>query len=460
MTVRTFVRESTLPYTAATVFDWHTKAGAFERLNAPWKPVKVLRYSGRIDDGSEVLIKVPILGPCGIKWKLRHRDYTRGEQFTDEQISGPFTSWRHTHKVIPAGEGVCTLRDEISYELPALASPLKALFVKELTRLFQYRHTVLANDLALHARWTDRPRLSVLISGSSGLVGSALTSFLTTAGHSVTRLVRRQPTSPLERAWNPMSGELDPSVFRGIDVVIHLGGEDISSGRWNTAKKARIRASRVASTALLCSTIARLSEPPRVAIMASAIGYYGDTGATEVDESGPRGRGFLPDTCSEWEAASAPLRESATRLVTMRIGTVVAARGGALRKMLPAFLLGVGGPLGKGSQFMSWISLQDLLGIFEHAIHSETMAGVVNAVSPNPITNYDFVKSLGAVLRKPAVLPVPAGALRMIFGELADAVLLSSARVVPTALHHDGYTFLHSDLKNALQFECGRQARG
>ena len=456
MAVRTFVKESTLPYPASTVFEWHARPGAFERLNAPWKPVTILHSSGGIEDGSEVVIKVPILGPCGIRWKFRHRDYVPGEQFTDEQIAGPFKSWRHVHRVIPAGETQCTLRDEIAYELPTLANPLESLFVRELERLFQYRHSVLAHDLALHALWADHPRLSILISGSSGLVGSALTSFLTTAGHSVTRLVRRTPTSPLERAWNPMLGELDPSVFEGIDVVIHLGGDDISSGRWNAAKKASIKESRVVSTALLCSTIAKLPRPPRVAIMASAVGYYGDTGATEVDEKSPRGHGFLADTGWEWEAASSPLREGPTRLVTVRIGTVLTARGGALKKMLPAFLAGVGGPLGRGSQFMSWISLQDLLGVFEHAIHSESLIGAANAVSPIPVTNYDFTKSLGSVLMRPTVLPIPSFVLRLLFGELADALLLASTRVVPSALRNDGYTFLHSDLKEALRFECGR----
>jgi uncharacterized protein (TIGR01777 family) len=456
MTVATFVKESILPYAAATVFDWHARPGAFERLNAPWKPVKVLQSSGGIENGSEVVIKVPILGSCGVTWKFRHRDYVPGKQFTDEQIAGPFKKWRHIHSVIPAGDAQCTLRDEITYELPTVATPLGFLFVRELRRLFQYRHSVLAHDLALHARWASRPRASILVSGSSGLVGSALTSFLTTAGHSVIRLVRRQPTSPLERAWNPLGGELDPSVFEGIDVVIHLGGDDIASGRWTAAKKARIRDSRVASTSLLCSTIAKLPRPPRVTIMASAIGYYGDTGATEVDENGPLGHGFLPDTCREWEAASSPLRESDTRLVTMRIGTVLTSRGGALKKMLPAFLAGVGGPLGQGSQFMSWISLQDLLGIFEHAIHSDTLDGTVNAVSPNPTTNYDFVKALSSVLRRPTVLPLPGFALRILFGELADAALLASTRVVPTALRNDGYSFLQSDLKEVLRFECGR----
>ncbi len=457
VTRNTFVKESTFPYPAATVFDWHTRPGAFERLNTPWKPVAVLQSGSGIQNGTEVLIKVPVLGPLGVRWKLRHTNYTSGERFTDEQIEGPFKSWRHVHSVASTDATSSTLRDEITYELPAFATPLSALFTRELERLFRYRHDVLAYDLALHARWSDKPRKSVLISGSSGLVGSALSSFLTTAGHSVTKLVRRTPTSPFERMWNPAQRTLDPSIFDGIDVVIHLGGEDISAGRWSAAKKARIKESRVTSTQLLCATLAQLSKPPPVAIMASAIGYYGDSGTAEVDESSPPGRGFLADTSREWEAASNALRESGTRLVTMRIGTVITARGGALKKMLPAFLAGVGGTLGHGSQFMSWISLQDLLGAFEHALYSERLHGVVNAVSPTPISNYDFVKTLGKVLRRPTVLPLPAFVLRTLFGELADAVLLASTRVVPTSLQTNGYTFLLSDLEAALRFECGRR---
>ncbi len=455
MSIGSFVKESSFSYPAAEVFDWHSRPGAFERLNAPWKPVTVLRSSGGIYDGAEVVIKVPVLGPVGLTWQLRHRDYIAGERFTDEQVKGPFKAWRHVHSVIPAGTTSCVLRDEIAYELPTFAALFEPFLVRELGRLFRYRHTVLAHDLALHSRWSDQPRKSILISGSSGLVGSALASFLTTAGHSVTRLVRRASTSALERTWNPARGELDPCVFDGIDVVIHLGGEDISAGRWNAAKKERIRESRVSSTQLLCATLAKLPAQPQVAIIASAIGYYGDTGTTEVDESAPPGRGFLADTCREWEAAAETLRDSSIRLVNMRIGTVLTARGGALRKMLPAFLAGLGGPLADGSQFMSWVSLQDLVGIFEHAIHSQGLHGPVNAVAPAPITNFDFVKTLGKAIRRPTVFPVPAFVLRTLFGELADAALLASTRVVPSALQRDGYTFVHSDLEAALRFECG-----
>jgi uncharacterized protein (TIGR01777 family) len=344
----------------------------------------------------------------------------------------------------------------VTYSLPSIAAPLKPLLMQELKRLFDYRHKVLAYDLACHAKWADQPRYSILISGSSGLIGTALTSFLTTAGHTVTRLVRRAPLASDERGWNPKRGELDPEVFDGIDVVIHLGGEGIASGRWSEAKKTRIRDSRVLSTRLLCNTIASLANPPQVAIMASAIGYYGDTGSTEVDESSSIGSGFFAETCKAWEETSYVLHSGATRLVTMRIGTVLSSRGGALQKMLPAFLAGVGGPLGSGSQFMTWISLQDIVGAFEHAIHSRTLQGPVNVVSPSPVTNADFTAILGRIIKRPTLMRLPATLLRILFGELADAALLASTRVLPKALQRDGYSFCHSTLEACLQFECGR----
>jgi uncharacterized protein (TIGR01777 family) len=264
--------------------------------------------------------------------------------------------------------------------------------VRDLNRLFQYRHDLLEADLALHNRWASKPRRSILISGSSGLVGTALSSFLSTAGHTVYRLVRGEPKTEKERAWDPKRGLLDPSVFEGIDVVVHLGGEDISRGRWNAAKKQRITDSRVSSTALISRVISKLPKAPQVAIFASAVGFYGDTGENITDESSDRGSGFLAETCQAWEDASSPLAHSSTRLVKLRLGTVLSLKGGALHRMLLPFLAGFGGPLGSGKQYVSWIALQDLLGIFEHAIFSDSLRGPINAVSPHPLTNLDFSK--------------------------------------------------------------------
>jgi uncharacterized protein (TIGR01777 family) len=314
---------------------------------------------------------------------------------------------------------------------------------------------ILKNDLGLHARFKDAPRKTILVSGSSGFIGSALCAFFSTAGHNVIRLVRHSAKNQNERSWDPERGTLDPSVFDGVDAVIHLGGESLVGHRWTPDYKRRILESRTKSSALLCSTIATLTRKPDVVIMASAIGYYGDTGDEIVDERSPAGTGFLADICKAWEASARESLKGATRLVHIRIGTVLNAAGGALKQMLPLFKVGAGGILGNGRQYMSWIALQDLLGIFEHAIYTTSMQGAFNAVAPESVTNRAFTKTLGKVLHRFTIAATPAAVLRLVFGEMADAVLLSSSRVAPRALLESGYAYTLPNLEEALRFECG-----
>jgi uncharacterized protein (TIGR01777 family) len=443
------------------VFAWHSRSGAFDRLNPPWRPVSVVAADGGITDGCRVRLRIPVLGPLSIPWELEHREYREGVQFVDQQVTGPFAQWRHQHTVTPQGDGHATLTDSLSYQLPAIlaagAPLIHPLLVRELTRLFRYRHAVLAADLTLHSRFREHPRQRILVSGSSGLVGSALCSFLSTAGHTVYRLVRRAPRTPLERFWDPARELLDPAVFEGIDAVVHLGGTGIAERRWSSAQKDLIRATRVQPTALLSRTLAGLTEhAPRVALFASAVGFYGETGAHTVTEASPCGSGFLPEVCAAWESASQPVEATSIRRVLLRIATVLSPRGGALARMLPPFQAGVGGRLGSGLQSMSWIALTDLLGIIEHAICCDQVQGALNCCAPQAVTNAEFTATLGRVLRRPTVLPVPASALRLLFGELADALLLGSSCVAPAALQRQGYQFLFPDLEAALRFECGR----
>lgn len=447
--------ESALPHSPAEVFAWHTRPGAFERFNPPWRPVRVIQPPESLRDGSPVHIKLPIIGPLGISWRLVHRDYRENEQFCDEQVRGPFRSWRHYHRFIADNERSCRMRDEIHFALPYGIGLAKPIIIRELNRLFRYRHMILQNDLSLHARFKDSPRKTILVSGSSGFIGSALCAFLSTAGHTVIRLVRRPPRDSGERRWDPEQEALDSSVFDGVDVVIHLGGESIVGHRWTPEYKRRIVESRTKSSALICKTLAQVERKPEVVIMASAIGYYGDTGDTLVDERSPAGAGFLADTGKAWEASARDNLRESTRLVHIRIGTVLNAAGGALKQMLPIFKLGAGGVLGNGRQYMSWIALQDLLGIFEHAIYTSSMRGAFNAVAPEPVTNREFTKTLGKVLHRPTIAPVPAPMLRLMFGEVADAVLLGSCRVAPRALLDSGYTYTLPNLEEALRCECG-----
>ena len=299
--------------------------------------------------------------------------------------------------------------------------------------------------------------MRVLVSGSRGLIGSALVPFLTAEGHGVTRLVRG-PARPggNEIPWAPTEGKLDPGMLDGHDAVVHLAGENLAAGRWTPERKAELVDSRTKGTRLLAETLAALAHQPKVMICASAIGYYGDRGDEILTEESSLGHGFLVDLCRQWEAASAPAVEKGIRVVRLRFGIVLSPVGGALKKMLLPFRLGVGGRLGSGRQYMSWIVLDDVLAIVLRALTDDGLAGPVNAVTPNPVTNLDFTKTLGHVLSRPTIFPVPAFALRTIFGEVADEMLLASSRVQPAKLLAKGFTFSHPELEGALRHVLGR----
>lgn len=294
--------------------------------------------------------------------------------------------------------------------------------------------------------------MRILISGSSGLIGSALGSALATAGHSAKRLVRpgRTPAEG-DAVWDPAAGYIDASALGGFDAVVHLAGESIASRRWTPARKQRIRDSRLKSTQLLSESLARLSRPPRVLVAASAIGFYGDRGDEVLTEESPAGSGFLAEVCQAWEAATEPAAREGIRVVNLRFGMVLAPKGGALAMMLPAFRLGLGGPLGPGTQWLSWIALDDVLGVAQQAIADERLQGPINAVAPEAVTSRKFSRTLGRVLRRPAIMATPAFALRLALGEMADGLLLASNRVSPQRLQGAGYRFLHANLEPALR---------
>jgi uncharacterized protein (TIGR01777 family) len=287
--------------------------------------------------------------------------------------------------------------------------------------------------------------MKIAVTGSTGLVGTALVPRLTGAGHSVVRLSR-----PAD--WDPDKGFINASLLNGVDVVIHLAGESIASGRWTSARKARIRDSRVKGTRLISETIARRERLPQLLISASAIGYYGDRGSELLREDSPPGSGFLADVCRQWEAATDPATRNGIRVVHLRTGLVLSARGGALDKMLLPFKMGVGGKIGSGQQYWSWIALDDLCAAIVHCIQAGGLHGPVNTVSPSPVTNAEFTKSLGRVLSRPTVLPMPAFAARIALGEMADPLLLASARVEPAKLSASRFVFKHKDLEATLRY--------
>jgi uncharacterized protein len=303
-------------------------------------------------------------------------------------------------------------------------------------------------------------RLHVAVTGASGLIGSALVRRLTIQGHRVSRLVRRT-AGPGEIAWDPAAGSLDPAALEGADAVVHLSGENVGA-RWTTARKARIRSSRVASTRLLSETLAGLQRPPQVMISASAVGIYGDRGDEVLTEESPPGdpRDFLVSVAREWEKAAEPARVEGIRVVHPRFGVVLSPAGGALRKMLLPFRLGLGARLGSGKQWMSWISIDDAVQAVHHALTDDNLRGPVNVTSPEPLSNRDFTRTLARVLSRPALLAVPEPVLGLALGEMAEGTILSSARVVPARLLQAGFRFDQPDLESALRHMLQKDRRG
>ncbi len=297
--------------------------------------------------------------------------------------------------------------------------------------------------------------MKILITGATGLIGKELSTSLARQGHEIFRLTRGQPREANDIPWNPAAGEIPKARLEGLDAVVHLAGENIAGARWTDAVKERLRRSRVDGTKLLCDTLSGLSAPPKTLICASAIGYYGNRGQENLPESSAAGSGFLADLCRDWEAAAEPARQRGIRVVHLRIGVVLTPKGGALAQMLTPFKLGVGGVIGDGKQYWSWVAVDDVVGAIEHALAHPEISGPVNAVAPNAATNYDFTKTLGHVLHRPTIFPMPAFAARLALGEMADELLLSSTRVVPQRLQETGYQFRCPTLEGALEHVLG-----
>jgi uncharacterized protein (TIGR01777 family) len=454
-----FRRQVRVPVPVSQLFAWHERPGAFLRLSPPWDRPEVVSHVGGIRDGARVELRVHA-GPIPTTWRLEHRDYIANQQFRDVLLEGPFSSWVHTHSFAADGDQASVLDDHIVYELPlgALGAAVGGGFASDtLARVFAYRHAVTVGDLERHAEFAQRPRLRVAITGATGFIGSQLAAFLSTGGHEVLR-IGRGPVRPgvVDVRWDPARGQLDASALEGVDAVIHLAGASIAE-RWTAEHQRAIRESRVEGTSLLAHTIARLSRKPRVLLSGSAIGVYGSRGDEILTERSSFGTDFLADVGRAWEAATQPAEQAGIRVVHLRTGIVQGAAGGALAKQAPLFKFGLGGPLGSGTQWVSPIALDDHIGAMHFCLMRDDIAGPVNLVAPDAVTNRTFTDVLARVLSRPALAPAPAFALRLALGAaMADATVLASQRVIPEVLQQKGFRWRFPDLEQALRFELGQ----
>jgi len=458
MSYQVFKQTLRVPVSVETLFGWHERPGAFERLSPPWDKPKVLEHTGGIRDGAKVVLQVHA-GPIPTTWRLTHRDYIANQQFRDVLESGPFAHWIHTHRFSADGANTSVLDDEIEWALPlgALGEAVGGSYTEStLKRVFAYRHAITAGDLARHAEFADRPRLKIAITGASGFIGSQLSAFLTTGGHHVLRIGRGavQP-GKVDVSWNPDRGTLDPRALEDVDAVIHLAGASIAE-RWTDEHRKALMSSRVEGTSLLCHTLAKLDRPPAVLLSGSAIGIYGSRGDELLSETSALGSGYLAEVARAWEGATAPAETAGIRVVHLRTGIVQGSAGGALGTQAPLFRYGAGGKLGDGRQWLSPMALDDEIGAIHFCLMRADMRGPVNLVAPTAVTNADYTEVLADVLHRPSLATAPAFALRTILGrEMADETVLASQRVTPGALQQAGFQFRHPALADMLRFELG-----
>ena len=445
-----------LPVGIAEAFAYHERPGCLQRLIPPWEAIQIESSDESLKPGSRVVLKKKI-GGVPVRWVAEHTQYDPPKLFADKQVSGPFAAWTHSHHFAGGGQA-SQLTDSIAYELSA--GPVGGVVgsryaCRSIEAMFAYRHRVTRDDLRLHAAHHLNP-LSIAVSGTHGLVGRAFCSLMTLLGHTTRPIVRsHDDNSDSIAVWSDTS---EAAKLGEVDVVVHLAGKPIADKRWTDEVKQQIRSSRIDKTRQLCESLAKLERKPTVLICASASGIYGDRGDEELTEASAVGDDFLARVARQWEEACQPAVDAGIRVVNARFGLVLSAQGGALAEMLtPAKFFG--GALGNGQQWWSWIALDDVLGGIYHCIADESTNGPINFVAPQPIRNRDFAKTLGQVIGRPALVPAPATALRVGLGEMADALLLASARLRPVKLMESGYEYRFTDLREALRYSLGYERR-
>ncbi len=439
------------------VFQWHARDGAISRLTPPWAPLKMISRRGTgIDIGVNVIFEIKVFGIPMI-WEAEHFDYKENEVFKDRQVRGPFSKWIHTHRFTPDGENSTIMEDKVEFKLPFgfLSQPFYGFAKKEFERMFHYRHRILKHDLEYDA--DKSPEKRILISGASGTVGSHLVPYLRTCGHKVVRLVRKKENLLVdELSWDPYKGVLDLENAGHFDAVINLNGIDISRGRWTNRQKRKIIDSRTYPTRLLVKKISHLDIKPEVFLSSSAIGFYGDKSDQELTEPDENGACFIAKVCRRWENQTQAAASAGIRTVQLRIGIVLTPAGGALARMAIPFMVGCGVRVGKGQQYMSWISMDDLLSSILYIINTPKIKGPVNLTAPEPVTNTVFSKKLAKVFSKKVFFIMPKLLVTLLWGQMGKETLLASANVKPEKLLDHGFKFQHETLLPALKDLLGR----
>jgi uncharacterized protein len=471
-----FEKSIELPVSQPVAFEYHARPGALNRLVPPWESVEIVRSANSILPGSEVLLRANILGKQ-LDWLARHDRYEPPRLFSDVQVYGPFAAWEHTHSIEAVDTNRCVLTDQIIYQLPfgALGKFFgSGIASNKLDAMFRFRHRQTLEDLRFGNslfNFTSGQSKTVAISGCNGLIGKSVCSLLTVLGHHVIKLDRSQgkrspeatATSRLASSeqpkvsttpWDPRVGLLRPEDLDGIDAVIHLAGKGIADSRWSDSVRKELVASRVDATEKLASQLARLRNPPKAFVSASGIGIYGSIGNSVADESFPVAQDFLGQLASKWESASSILDACGTRRCCGRLGIVLDPRSGALAKMLPVVHWGVGGNMGSGDQYWSWISKEDAASAFVWLALNPACSGPYNFVG-GAETNRQFTKTLASLLSRPSIFPAPTFALRLALGEMADSLLLASTNASNQKLLASGYVFRSQSLKGALEHILG-----
>lgn len=452
-----FEHEAFIPSSSGLAYRWHTHGDSVQRLLPPWIKISIRKKTKTLCEGGKFSLRIKH-GLFKTTWKSRYTRVVPNQVFEDRQIEGPFSYWRHEHHFVPDKSSTekSFLRDFIEYG--KFKGFKKFIFSKSkienyLYSLVLFRNAALCNELTQLKKYETRPKKKILISGGSGLVGKSLSSFLKTQGHDVYQLTRYKSKSPKRIFWNCKSKKLSLDAIEGFDVVIHLSGASVAK-RWTKSYKKKITESRVQSTKFLVSSLKKLKKPPSLLITASGIGYYGNQTYSPCSEESRSGGDFLANLCYQWEkeASAYDLGRSAQ----IRLGAVLSPRGGLLQKIQGPISLGLGGAIGSGEQKLSWIALDDVLYHIQNVIYDNELKGPINFCAPEIVSNSEFTKTLGSILKKPTFFKMPKFAAKWAFGEMAEGLLLASNQATPTKLQKRGHEFAFPVLRQCLRHSYGK----